>query len=379
MRVAVPPLRHGSAAGVHDPDHPRRPHPILGMLPGLVASVTTASRRLSISTWGRWHRFAGAPLPRHGAGLDLDKRQVLVAGRRPVGIRLLCCRSTSGRAHRLQTWWARWRHVMPVKPIDTWLQRWQDRSGACSTAGVFRISVVRWRGRRGGDGAVHSAPLLRSLLAARRGDREGQIELLHDARPCCKTQSRCAPTLRARKCSSVASRCCGHRVVSVTRTSCILRVSRRESRERGDLDHQAAAAAWPGRCRAGSRRRRVRSRQRLSAIAVAPSGVCGGDGSPCRTRPENPGCSRAAPGCCAGRESAAPAAVGLCGATGHSAGFLGLISTGDRYAIASRGGWSGAGEAWLWTLEGLGRCRFMQRFNVLPSPWRAGGENWHPV
>ena len=46
--------------------------------------------------------------------------------------------------------------------------------------------------------------------------------------------------------------------------------------------------------------------------------------------------------------------------------FLGLISSGDKYAIASRGSWSYE-SAWLWTIKDWIDVNFMRKFNELPE------------
>ena len=46
--------------------------------------------------------------------------------------------------------------------------------------------------------------------------------------------------------------------------------------------------------------------------------------------------------------------------------FLGLISTGNQYAVASRGSWSYE-SAWLWTMKDWIDRRFMRSFNELPD------------
>jgi selenide,water dikinase len=46
--------------------------------------------------------------------------------------------------------------------------------------------------------------------------------------------------------------------------------------------------------------------------------------------------------------------------------FLGLISTGNKYAVASRGNWSYE-SSWLWTMKDWIDRKFMRKFNELPD------------
>ena len=57
--------------------------------------------------------------------------------------------------------------------------------------------------------------------------------------------------------------------------------------------------------------------------------------------------------------------------------FLGLISTGNKYAVASRGNWSYE-SGWLWTMKDWIDRKFMRSFNELPDMDEDDNPAWAP-
>ena len=339
--------------------------PYSGMLPGLVAGhYRYDDCHIDL---GPLARFAGARLYHATAqGLDLDKRQVLVDGRPAVDFDLLSI--NIGSRPRMADVQGTLAHTMPVKPIDTWLQRWQDlQQRVLGSAGIFRICVVG-----GGAGGVEMALSmqyrLRSLLAARGSDPGRlQIELLHDGESLLENHN---PGVRRRFERVLRQRgitfLCGHPVVAVSANQ--VHVAGRPAR---DVDAviwttEAAAADWPGAAGlAVDGKGFIRVNAFLQSQSHPEVFAVGDVASLPDARPKS--------GVFAVRQGAVLAENLRRACSGRplrryrpQRRFLGLISTGDRYAIASRGGWSAQGE-WLWTLKDWIDRRFMQRFNTLPE------------
>ncbi len=113
-------------------------------------------------------RFADARLYHAGAvGLDLDRRQVICAGRPPVPFDLLSIDigaepSQAGIIGAAE-------HAIPIKPVDRFLERWHDVEQALLKRGrPFRVVVIG-----GGAGGVEVSLALQFRLRemlARRGD-----------------------------------------------------------------------------------------------------------------------------------------------------------------------------------------------------------------
>ncbi len=339
--------------------------PYSGMLPGYLAGHYSYDE-CHIDLRPLAH-FAGARLYHAEAeGLDLKQRRLFVAGRPSVAFDLLSV-NTGSRPRSLDVPGAA-EHAIPVKPIDRFLDRWEALiTRVLASRGPFRIGVVG-----GGAGGVELALAtqyrLRRLLKE-RGDDPSRLRfaLLTAGPEILPTHN---PGVRAR-----FRRVLGERGVEVLPDHQVTRVTAGELVADGHAPvavdavfwvTNASAPAWP--CAAGlavSDEGFIQVDAHLQSVSHPRVFAAGDVAALPDPRPKS--------GVFAVRQGPALADNLRRAAIGKGLiryrpqrRFLGLISTGDRYAVASRGRWSLEG-AWLWRLKDWIDHRFMARFNELPQ------------
>ena len=345
--------------------------PYSGMLPGYVAGhYDYDACHIDL---GPLTRFAGARLYHAEVeGLDLDARQVLASGRPAVDYDLLSI-NIGSRPRTLEVPGAL-QHAMPVKPIDSWLTQWQAlQQRVLASSGTFRVVVVGG-GAGGVELALSTQHRLRALLAGQGDDPERlHYEVLTDGDEIFSSHN---AGVRRRFTRILGERGIalhtGHRVVEVSADAVYAEGQTARQADAVLWVTQASAPDWPTRAGLAvdesgfiqvNRYLQSRSHPEVFAagdIAAMPdprpkSGVFAVRQGPVLT--EN--LRRASRG-----RALKPYRP--------QRNFLGLISTGDRYAVASRGRWSIEG-AWLWRLKDWIDRRFMQRFNELPDMRSDGG------
>jgi selenide,water dikinase len=339
--------------------------PYSGMLPGYVAGLY-AHDDCHIDL-GPLARFAGARLYHAEVeGLDLAERRVLVRGRPPVAFDLLSINAGS-RPRTVDVPGAA-EHALAVKPIDAFLERWDALiARVLASNGPFRLCVVGG-GAGGVELALSTQYRLRELLRA-RGDDPGRLRytLLTRGPEILPTHN---PGVRARFVRVLAERGIDLRVDHT-----VVEVTAAEVRSAGRDPVPADAVLWVTDAAAPAW-------AEAAELAVDPHGFIRVDA--CLQSVSHPGVfaagdnaalpdPRPKSGVFAVRQGPVLADNLRRAATGQplrayraQRDFLGLISTGDRYAVASRGGWSAEG-AWLWRWKDWIDRRFMRRFNELPA------------
>jgi selenide,water dikinase len=338
--------------------------PYSGMLPGFIAGHYSYDEcHIDL---GPLATFAGARLYHDEAvGLDLANKRVLCASRPPVSYDVLSL--DIGSRPRQDDVPGSAEHATPVKPIDHFSQRWDTIVGRVTRdVRPLRIGVVG-----GGAGGVELTLAirhrLRDLLREAGQDPDRLTFVLITAGSILPTHND--------KVGRIFTRALAERRVEVHTNTPVNAVEagrvRTEDGRAIPLDEilwvtQAGAAPWlKAAGLACDERGFVRVRDTLQTL-TDPAVFAAGD---CASVDNHP---RPKAGVFAVRQGpplAANLRRALSGVAPQpfvpQAKFLSLISTGDQYAVASRGGWAAEG-AWLWRLKDWIDRRFMRKYSDLP-------------
>ncbi|MDJ0738647.1 MAG: selenide, water dikinase SelD [Gammaproteobacteria bacterium] len=339
--------------------------PYSGMLPGYVAGHYDHDE-VHIDL-GPLARFAGARLY-HGEvdGIDPVAKTVNVPGRPPVHYDLLSI-NTGSRPRTIDVPGAL-DHAFPVKPIDRWLRDWEAlQARVADSHGEFRIVVVGG-GAGGVELALSTQHRLRRLLSG-RGDDSARLHyaLLTDGPEILPTHN---AGVRRR-----FTRVLGERDITVYLNSRAVRVAADGVHVDGGDFHAAdavlwvtyaAAPGWPAESGlAVDDDGFITVDRDLRSVSHPNVFVAGDVAAMPDPRPKS--------GVFAVRQGPVLAENLRRAAAGRplkqyrpQKNFLGLISTGDPYAVASRGDWSWEGRL-LWQWKDWIDRRFMRKFNELPD------------
>jgi selenide,water dikinase len=339
--------------------------PYSGMLPGLVAGhYAFDDAHIDL---GPLSRFAGARFYHDEVvGLDLEHRRVLCRSRPPVSYDLLSI--NIGSTPRTDDVPGASGHVVPVKPINRFIEHWERmRERILQHDGRVRIAVVG-AGAGGVEILLAIQYRLRRLLAAegRTADRL-EFHLFSKSKDILPTHNASA---RRR-----FRRVLGQRGVRVHAACAVTEVAQGrlrtpEGEQRFDeVLWVTPAGAAPWLCESGLRVNEqgfVAVNEALQSLSH-PQVFAAGDIAHVVAHP------RPKSGVFAVRQgkplarNLRRALLGRRPRPFHpQREFLSLISTGDRYAVASRSFWSLEGRLmWRWK-DWIDR-RFMRKYNALPE------------
>ncbi len=339
--------------------------PYSGMLPGLIAGHYTFDeahidlRKLAIFSSARFIHDSVA-------GLDPERRHLHFADRPPIPYNLLSLNTGSTPGMRDTVGAAE--HAVPVKPISNFLPRWEAlRERVARLDKEPRIAIVG-----AGAGGVELALAMQRRLrehCARTGKAgDPEMHVFCDAPDI-------LPTHNART-RGKFGRILAERGIAVHRRERVAEVTaaglRTDSGWTGQFDEvvwvtRAAAAGWIGESGiATDPQGFARVDESLRSVSH-PNVFAAGDVASVDAYP------REKAGVFAVRQGP-PLARNLRSALlgepvrpfRPQRQFLSLVSTGNQYAVASRGRWSVEGE-WAWKLKDWIDRRFMEKFHDLPE------------
>ncbi|MDY6979928.1 MAG: selenide, water dikinase SelD, partial [Pseudomonadota bacterium] len=339
--------------------------PYSGMLPGFIAGHYDYDEcHIDL---GPLARFAGARLYHAEVdSLDPDNKIVHAAGRPPIAYDILSI-NTGSRPSSIDISGVD-EYALPVKPIDVFLNKWDKLIEQVRVSnGPFRIVVVGG-GAGGVELALSTQLRLQKVLKAAGKDPENLMYTLISASDNIMYMHNAGVQRRF-------ERILAQRNITVKTAEQVteVRANRVITANGGAYDADAilwvttaSSPGWPAKAGlavddAGF----IKVDEQLQSLSHKHVFAAGDVASLMDSRPKS--------GVFAVRQGPVLAHNLAAAATGRrlhryrpQKKFLGLISTGDKYAVASRGNWSYE-SAWLWTVKDWIDRRFMQKYNELPE------------
>jgi selenide,water dikinase len=339
--------------------------PYSGMLPGYIAGHYDYDEcHIDL---GPLAHFANARLYHDEVTrLDLDKKLVYVEDRPPVPYDLLSI--NSGSRPRVMDVPGADEFALVAKPIDVFLQRWEKLQRQVEeSVGEFKIVIVG--GGAGGVELALSAQIrLQTLLLSKQDDPSRlKFSLLTQGSGILSThnlgvQERFTKVLAQRNIEVLLN----HSVTEITREYVSVDGNNKISADACIFVTNASAPEWPKQSGLNvDSEGFVSVNHFLQSTSHAEIFAVGDVASLPDPRPKS-GVFAVRQGSVLTKNLIAAATNKTLSKYRAQKNFLGLISTGNKYAVASRGSWSWQGE-WLWKAKDWIDRQFMQKFNVLPE------------
>tara|TARA_Y100001935_G_C17311646_1_gene516954 strand:- start:14160 stop:16418 length:2259 start_codon:yes stop_codon:yes gene_type:complete len=338
--------------------------PYSSMLPGFVAGHYTFDE--AHIDLGPLAQFASARIY-HGEvkKLNLQDKEVQVSGRPPIKYDYLSI--NTGSTPKLLNLPGNTDITFPIKPIDKWLENWEKvKKQYLQTLGKFHVVIVG-----GGAGGIELALAtyhwFKKATEDQNGERSFQFDLVTDSHEILPTHNKAV--------RRSFHRFLGQKDIRVWTKSKVIGVDEGSVKTENGKELKADAIFWVTTAGAPSWPKDsglavdsggfIEVDQKLRSTSHADVFAAGDVASLPTPRPKS--------GVFAVRQGSVLAKNLRRLVKGKNLksyraqkNFLGLISNGDRYAVASRGNWSLEGK-FLWSLKNFIDRRFIDKFNQLPE------------
>lgn len=339
--------------------------PYSGMLPGYVAGhYDYDDCHIDL---GPLARFAGARLYHAEVeGLDIANSKVFAQGRPSIGYDLLSI-NTGSRPNSIDVPGVD-EFAIAAKPIDKFLIKWDALiKQVQSSTGEFRVVVVGG-GAGGVELALSTQHRLQRLLKQTGQDPQRlsytliaeseNIMFMHNA----SVRQRFERIFTQRKIALKTS----SKVTEVRSDEVVLGDGSSVAADAVLWVTTAAAPSWPAEAGLGvDTDGFIKVDANLQSLSHKNIFAAGDIASLSDPRPKS-GVFAVRQGPVLTKNLKAAATGGRLRPYRAQKNFLGLISTGDKYAIASRANWSYE-SAWLWKIKDWIDVEFMRKFNELPE------------